>query len=266
MNIGVIGVGVVGGAVLKAFQSVTNTVGYDIQGPLAENWGSVTQTDMVFICVPSPTINGEQDLSALQSVIKRLQDADYRGVVCIKCTVLPGTCDYLRAETGLRICHNPEFLTAAKPFEDFMNQQAVIVGGFMGDTSVVKAAYTLLMPQVPCLLCSSAVITEVAKYMRNNYLAMKVSFANEYYNLCQYLGADFNEVKWAMFSQGGIEQGHWAVPGPDGKCGYSGMCFPKDVRAMSSFLKKNGLTSNVITATEETNQVVRPHDNYCKEI
>jgi UDP-glucose 6-dehydrogenase len=109
-------------------------------------------------------------------------------------------------------------------------------------------------------------VSEAAKYFRNNYLAVKVALANEFYALCQTLQIEYNDVKDAMLSQGGIEPGHLAVPGPDGKLGFSGMCLPKDIRAMIKHQEWLGLFPNVLEAAEETNQSVRPHDSLCREL
>lgn len=274
MFIGVIGVGVVGGAVLKAFSESRNSfevVGYDIKGEHCSEdaWRRIVSlADIAFVCAPSPTVDGRQDISAVNDVMARLAESNFRGVVCLKSTVLPGTTDRLAKETGLRICHNPEFLTAAKPYEDFINQQAIIVGGCKGDTEVVKKAYEKLFSpfDIPCYCYDSPMITEIAKYMRNNYLAVKVAFANEFYALCEMVGCDYDTVKQAMLSQGGVEQGHWKVPGPDGKKGYSGMCLPKDARAMLFFMEYNGLPHNIIKAAEKLNSALRPHDGFCKEV
>jgi nucleotide sugar dehydrogenase len=269
MIVGVIGIGMVGKAVYRAFADKIETIGYDVVGEFAnEEFLSkmISTADLIFVCVPSPTYNGKQDLTILESVIKTLKDANYPGVVCIKCTVSPETTNRLKAESGLRLTHNPEFLTAAKAYEDFMAQKAIIVGGNALDSQVVANAYQCVFPGVPCLKYYDSTITEVAKYMRNVYLAMKVAFSNEIYGACEKLGIDYSTVVEALMSQGGIEPGHFKVPGFDGKRGYSGACFPKDVRALLEFLKQNDLNCKLIEAVEESNQMIRPHDTMCKEI
>ena len=266
MRIGLIGVGVVGYAVYRAFSNKFNVIGYDKQGDFANeaNFQEVLSSDLIFICVPSPTYDGKQDLTILESVINRLKENKFTGVVCIKCTVIPGTTNRLKRETNLRLTHNPEFLTAAKPYEDFMNQEAIIIGGEINDTKVVAEAYGEIL-SVPCIEYFDATITETAKYMRNVYLAMKVAFANEIYEVCEKLGIPYEVALEATMSQGGIEPKHFRVPGPDGKRGYSGMCFPKDVRALGEFMRDENLNCHLIRSIEESNQVVRPHDIMCKE-
>jgi UDPglucose 6-dehydrogenase len=265
--IGVIGMGVVGTAVHKAFSSIEKTVGYDKYKD-SDSFEEILKTDIAFVCVPSPTINNKQDLSDLIEVLHALSEYNYKGIVCVKCTVLPGSMRKFSEDMpNLRLTHNPEFLTAANPYEDFINQKSVIISGpNIVDVSYVKEAYERLLQYAMVSGYSTFEITEIAKYMRNVYLAVKVTFANEVYELCQDLNVDYNYVKDAMLSQGGIEKGHWSVPGPDGKFGYSGMCFPKDQRALATLMDKKDLICNVIKAAEETNQQVRPHDGLCKEI
>lgn len=264
MKVGIAGVGVVGGAVLRAFAAKTSVVGYDISEPFKDNFYKLLDCSLIFVCLPSPTVNNTQDLSAIFSFCRRLASARYQGVVCIKSTVLPGTCDKLADQFMLRICHNPEFLTAARPYEDFMEQKAIIVGGPITACTTVAEAYRQILP-VPVLMYPSAKTTEIAKYTRNCFLALKVAFANEIFDICQHNGVEYNSVLEAMLSQGGVEHGHWRVPGPDGKRGYSGMCLPKDTVALSAYCEDNALTLYTIDGAIAKNQEIRPHDENAKE-
>jgi UDPglucose 6-dehydrogenase len=268
MKVGIIGVGVVGGATAQAFE----TCGFDVRRydiisyNTVEHWQGVLDTDMVFVCVPTLTINGIQDKTPIEDVSRRLSESVYKGVVCVKCTVLPGTCEDLRSRHGLRVVHNPEFLTAAKPFEDFMSQAAIIMSGSEDSTSVVEAAYKALLPGVPTLKSQRFEVTEIAKYMRNCYLAIKVTYANEISELCNSVGVCYDDVKGMMLSQGKIETGHWNVPGPDGKTGYGLGCLPKDTRALSSYLKERGLHGDILDASITGNTFRRKFDDRCREV
>lgn len=267
MRIGVIGIGMVGTAVYKAFSSKIDTIGFDIKGEfcLPENLHTIQNcTDLCFICVPTPTINFMQDLSALENVLMSL--VGYHGVVVIKCTVLPGTCEKLSKRYNLKIVHNPEFLTERNAYLDFMNQKAVICSGKEDHLSLVKLAYQIALPEATFIGYEKFAVTELAKYMRNVYLAMKVTFCNEIDQLCNQLNIEYDFVRGAFLSQGGIEEGHTLVPGPDGKLGYGGACFPKDVRALAAYCYQQGTVSDVIKAIDVSNNHIRPHDNFCKEL
>lgn len=270
MRIGIIGVGVVGRAVYQALKNVyADVLAYDKVGEFSEEANLeriVKEADVVFVCVPSPTISMTQDLSAVHDVLGKLSSGGFAGTVVLKSTVLPGTTGAMMTNYELKIVHNPEFLTAANPYADFMAQRAVLLGGPLDQCDKVAWIYKHVLPNAQIISYPCAKITETAKYLRNNYLAVKVSLANEYHRLCEKHGIPFNYVRDAMLSQGGVEPGHWNVPGPDGKKGFSGMCLPKDIRAMISHMLRLGIEYNVLMGAEATNQVVRPHDALCKEI
>ena len=196
----------------------------------------------------------------------RLKEAEFKGVVCLKSTVLPGTSEDMEETYGIRTVHNPEFLTAARPFEDFMEQKAVILGGKEEDCVELKIAYESLIPGVTISVLDNARYTEIAKYYHNCFLAAKVTIANEFYELCKYCGVDYSKVRLAAASQGGVGLGHNKVPGPDGKFGFGLHCFPKDVLALLSFSEEIGLEMNILEATHVGNSRRRSFDNKCKEI
>lgn len=270
MGIGVIGsAGVVGGAIARAFATIPGRVWeYDKKEPAGDSWSGLVQgTDMVFVAVPSPTVEGEQDLSALHDVLTRLDRDAYNGVVCIKCTVLPGTTVALSERfPKLRLVHNPEFLTAAHPYEDFMKQKAVILGGAILDCAVVEMHYRRLLPDVPVISYDTPTITELAKYYHNCFLAIKVTVANEFYDICQHMQVSYDAVRSATLTQGGLGEGHSRVPGPDGKTGYGLGCFPKDMLALIGFCGAQGIQSEVLNAAHQGNTRRRKFDKACREI
>jgi UDPglucose 6-dehydrogenase len=269
MIIGVIGLGVVGAAVYRAIGNCFGVVGYDKYKEPYTDLSKVLKADVIFVCAPTPTVDGIQDLSAIDDVITTLADYNYEGVICVKSTILPKTLDmYSKEYPELKLAHNPEFLTAAKAYEDFMAQEAVIISSnnpYCLD--VLQQVYNEALPRARVYLYNDFMITELAKYMRNVYLAVKVTFANEVYDLCQKLGITYDSVKEAMLSQGGIEPGHWQVPGPDGKLGYGGACFPKDTQALYDLMTEySDINAEICKAVVEGNSKRRKFDNKCQEI
>lgn len=269
MKIGVIGIGVVGAAVLKAFSTKFDVIGYDIVGEYAkeENFAQMVQDcPLIFVCVPSLTIDGKQDQTPVVHTYARLQEAGFKGVVCLKSTVLPGTSECMSETYQIRTVHNPEFLTAARPFEDFMEQKAVILGGKAEDCQELVAAYEAILPGIPISILENARYTEIAKYYHNCFLATKVTVANEFYELCKYCGINYDKVRLAAASQGGIGLGHNKVPGPDGKFGFGLGCLPKETLALMTFSKELGLEMDVLIATIKGNSKRRFFDNRCHEV
>ena len=100
--------------------------------------------------------------------------------------------------------------------------------------------------------------------MNNCFFATKVSFLNEMRQIADACGVDWEMAVEGFIRDGRIGHTHLAVPGPDGKFGFGGSCFPKDVQAMINFAKQNGVSPNVLKGTWETNLDVRPERDWEK--
>jgi UDP-glucose 6-dehydrogenase len=183
-----------------------------------------------------------------------LRENKWSGIAVIKSTVLPGTCDELQSQfPELSLCHNPEFLTEARAYEDFCNQSSILIGG--AKAQEVADLYMMYF-NVPVLTSASMRTTELAKYMHNVLLSVKVGWCNEFYHLCQFMEADYGSVRDMAVSVGVIGASHTRVPGPDGKFGFGGACLvpgtvvhtdlgPKlieDVRVGEALFDGNGYT------------------------
>jgi UDP-glucose 6-dehydrogenase len=93
----------------------------------------------------------------------------------------------------------------------------------------------------------------MVKYLINSFLATKVSFGNEMYNICNQIGIDYDKVvEYATYDER-LGKSHWAVPGPDGELGFGGHCLPKDLSAIISSFDTYGL----LEAVEIVNDKVR---------
>ena len=104
----------------------------------------------------------------------------------------------------------------------------------------------------------------MVKYVTNCFLAMKVSFANEMYEICEYKNIDYDKVIEYAMHDDRLGYSHWSVPGPDGDFGYGGHCFPKDVKALMNVAME--LDSNVnpimLQATDKKNNEVRKNRDW----
>ena len=106
------------------------------------------------------------------------------------------------------------------------------------------------------MLITSIVAT--VKYLTNSFLAVKVSFANEIYNICESLDVDYDKViEYALYDER-LGQSHWAVPGPDGHFGFGGSCFPKDMNALIHLAQTLCIKTNTIEGAWNTNLISRP--------
>ena len=109
---------------------------------------------------------------------------------------------------------------------------------------------------------TDSLTAEYIKYMNNTFFASKVSIMNEFYRFANHLGVDWETALYGFVSDQRIGDSHLHVPGPDGKLGFGGTCFPKDINAFISFAKKNNINMNVLEAAWKTNLEVRPEKDW----
>ena len=259
MKIAQIGNGFVGSALHKSFKinGVTTTI-YDKFQKIG-SINSVLDSEILFLCLPTPFIKGKHfDLSAIEENLELLRENDYKGLCVIKSTVEIGVTKALANKYGLNIAHNPEFLTERTAFEDFHNQDYIVLGSSSDSEGFNRLIlfYKKLYPAARIAACSSDE-SEAMKIMRNCYYSVKVSIFNEYYLLCNSLGIDYNNVRDLMLGPW-VEKMHTNVPGPDGGLSYSGHCFPKDTNALLAQMKREESICKVLEAAVESKNILRP--------
>jgi UDPglucose 6-dehydrogenase len=260
-KVGIIGNGFVGESQAYAFAAVSDVRIFDIN-PLkaTHTLNEVHDCDFVFVCVPTPMrSSGEQDLSYIESVF---QNSKTGPIYIIKSTVLPGTTNELQTKyPDLNIVFNPEFLTERNAKLDVLNQSRIILGGDVHITKKVEELYSIRFMNKHFIHTDSST-AELIKYMNNTFLATKVSIMNEFYRLSNALGANWNDALHGFASDGRISESHLQVPGPDGKFGYGGTCFPKDVNAIINLANKLGVPMHTIEGGWKTNLEVRPEQDW----
>jgi len=180
----------------------------------------------------------------------------------IKSTVPPGTTERLSGlYPRINLCFSPEFLTEANSFEDFKNQKRIIIGGDGAKT--VKRMFRKPFPNASIIVTRSKT-AEMVKYFTNCFLATKVTFANQMFEICSEADIDYDKVcEYALYDER-IGKSHLAVPGPDGDRGFGGHCFPKDLAAMISFACANAADDYFLKAVENFNNGVRTNKDWQK--
>ena len=266
-KIGIVGQGYVGTAVKEVFSKYYSVNTYDLdKDKCTVDYleDLVELSNIIFVCVPTPMKkDGKCDTSIVEAVVKDINDMvvsrNVSGrVVVIKSTIPPGTTERLSEECrNIPLVFNPEFLTEANFIEDFKNQDRIILGGKRPGTTKVKQVYSKVLPNTKVIKTGST-HAEMVKYMTNTFLATKVSFANEMYEMCARLGIDYDKVtEYATYDER-LGKSHWSVPGPDGKLGFGGSCFPKDINALIHLGLELDMSPQVLMAAWETNLNVRP--------
>lgn len=272
VRIGVIGKGFVGTAVSHGFSHQTG-YGADIkiydknpaksQNSLEE---TVNESDYLFLSVPTPSAkDGTMDLSIVESALESINNVNDNdnNIVLLRSTVTPGTTEsFQKKYPNLRFVFNPEFLTERSASFDFINQTRVILGGEIENTEKVKKLYRDRFGEYLPVLQTSFQTAELIKYMNNLFFATKVSFLNEMKLLSDEIGADWDDAVEGFILDGRIGHSHISVPGPDGKFGFGGSCFPKDIQAFINFGEQNGIEMNVLKGAWKTNLKVRPDKDW----
>ena len=137
-------------------------------------------------------------------------------------------------------------------------------GGNSKNTSKVAKMYKWRFGNsVPCIETNFQT-AEMIKYMNNCFFATKVSFLNEMKQVSDECGVDWEKAIDGFVRDGRVGHTHLAVPGPDGKCGFGGSCFPKDVQAMIDFGESLDVSMNTLKGVWDTNLEVRPERDWEK--
>ena len=268
MKIGIVGQGFVGTAVNEGLKQHFQTETYDIaKDSTCKSIDELAiKSDVIFVCLPTPMKeNGECYLGILEEVINDLNTTNRCKTIVIKSTIPPGTTEkFNEIYKNIDIVFNPEFLTEANSIEDFKNQNRIIIGGPRPATTKVRRIFAKAFPKVPIIKTGSTT-AEMVKYFLNSFLATKVSFANEMYQICEGLNIDYDKVtEYAQYDER-LGKSHLNVPGPDGDFGYGGHCFPKDVKALIQVAQELDITPKMLLATNSKNNDVRKNRDWEKQ-
>ena len=230
INVGVIGCGVIGSALISWIEKNNGSVCHILRSDPPKGLNDdLSQADVIFISIHIPTEpDGTQDLTLLGSIIESCPNVP----LYIRTTMLPGTCDKLAKQYNKDVNFMPEFLTERTSVEDFCTQPMV----FTNHEELLKQVF----PGKEYVVMSS-LEAEVCKYAHNVFGALKVTYFNGVYEYCQKLGINYENVRKGVLLSGYINAPHTSVPGPDGKFGYGGKCFPKDVNAFVQCTQGTGL-------------------------
>lgn len=262
MKVAVIGCGVVGGTLCEWFKENTDHEIYreDPGLNLDEAYSVAALLDAIFICVPVPTLkDGTQDLRILKSVLKKYQPFK-KATFYIRSTVLPKTSDNLAKFFKMKIYAMPEFLTERTALKSFKKQPIICGADFGGpgvdQVNAQEEKLSALFPGKKIVLTTNRE-AELGKYAHNCMGAVKVNFFNLVKKYADTIGADYENVLSVVLSSGYINAEHTKVPGPDGRYGAGGKCFPKDAHAFTRELKRLGLQYGSMETLQWENWVYR---------
>ena len=250
-KVGCVGAGVVG----KAMQRLCgpSTIMYDPHVPeYAGNRDPINTCDVVFINVPTPmSADGSCDTSIVEAAVAWIQAP----LIIIRSTVSPGTTDRLIARYNKRIVFQPEYLgeTPAHVFGEMAERAFVVLGGRPEDVSAAADFYKHYYNAYVRFYFCNALTAELCKYMENAFYAVKVTFVNEFYDIAQTHGVDFNELREVWLADTRISRDHTFVY-PEAR-GFSGKCLPKDCNAIVHSSRQHGYEPRFMAACLQINDL-----------
>ena len=261
MKIGIIGNGYVGGATALLKNRNVDVLVYDIDNekctPRGLGLNDLLQCQFIFICLPTPMdVEGKCSTELVSKAVNDLRDRKYDTErIIVKSTVPVGTC------RKLNVMFMPEFLTEQNWQHDFLSQKNWILGTNTRNDKVRDELYSIfdsawhdgVLVHRPHMTFATSEEAELTKYVRNTFLATKVSFFNEIEEYCRVNNISYRKVRELTLYDDRIGDSHTSVPGPDGKRGFGGTCFPKDVSALLHQMLDSGMMSYILNATRNRN-------------
>jgi UDPglucose 6-dehydrogenase len=273
-SIAIIGYGFVGKACHKAFEHNTEAIIIDPKySETTIQELALFRPRLTFVAINVPTLDDRSvDAKVIYDIFQQLADIKYDGLVVLKSTLPPDIVDDLYVKFGeddtmgkhgcLRYIYSPEFLQESHWKEDALKPSSIIMAGNFHDCKELRGYYEN-NSHVKYTRFHFCDYTEAAlvKYTLNTFLAAKVAFMNQIYQLHQdTCGENIHPETWKAFtymleSDPRFGMSHNRVPGPDGQFGYGGACFPKDVKAFIGYDKNERLT--ILREVELSNTKIR---------
>ena len=254
-KVGIVGYGAVGRALHELFPRAAVC-----DEPLGlGSREEVNRCQFAFVAVPTPARpDGSCDTAIVEDVVGWLQ-AD---VIVVRSTVTIGTTARLKAATGKRIVFQPEYgpgETPDHPFASLRRINWVVLGGDRRDTRAVAGLYKTIYNAELVIQQTDSQTAELVKYMENCFLALKVTFCNEFYDLAQLFGVDYDELRELWLLDPRIGRSHTFVLAE--QRGFGGKCLPKDVSALVRAAGNAGYLPRLMLAAMQTNAGFRGHTN-----
>ncbi|WP_084134488.1 hypothetical protein [Paenibacillus harenae] len=247
MKVGIVGYGHVGKAMHVLFPDAAV---YDEPLHLGSR-EDVNHCDVAFVCVPTPQHpSGKCDSSIVEEVLAWLQAE----VIVVRSTIPVGFTDDQKQKTGKRIVFQPEYYgeTADHPFASLSHRKWLAFGGASEDISMAVRAYQKVYNAEVKLVLTDAKTAELAKYMENCFLALKVAFCNEFYDLAKAYEINYDELREVWLEDPRIGRSHTFVY--EESRGFSGKCLPKDLNALIDMADEKNVNVDLMKSVRAKNE------------
>lgn len=213
--------------------------------------------DIIFLCLPTPpNEDGTADVSRILDVSGKIAEIlEESKIIVAKSTMPVGTSEKIKSifntvcKHKIQYVFNPEFLKEGNAVTDFMSPDRVVLGSSSARAiDVMKDLYSAFMRTSSRIIIMDEKSAEITKYAANGMLATRISFMNDIALLCEKTGANIDNVRAGISTDGRIGD-KFLFAGS----GYGGSCFPKDVRALIRTAEEYGLNLGILKAVEEIN-------------
>ena len=249
--------GFVGQQYARSLELISRVVTYDISDDRYP-YDELSACDLAIVCVDTP---GREDGSAdTRHVFEAVMALPCNNVI-IKSTVPPGTTNELRRVTGKRVTFSPEFMgegpshpRSKSPFDVTF----VVLGGDDADLEQILPSLAVFYPVEATFFLCTSVEAELIKYMENAFLAMKVAFVNEFFDIARAVGGNWYRVREGWLLDPRVGSSHSVVYEHDR--GFSGKCLPKDLTAIIESATRAGVEPLLLRAIVEGNAHVKQRD------
>jgi len=295
MKICVIGYGTVGKAVVAALD-IPDEIDYVIVDPAYKEHDIslkeiIKSCDAAIICVDTPKAwdGNSLDDTNVQRLVNKINLYKVNSLIpiLIKSTLTMGTLGEFKLRGLTNVCYSPEFLRNDYALEDFLSETKFIIGGELDQAQGWANVFSQCQPIRDEAFLDLAE-AGVVKFAENAFLALRVTFFNELYNLVEDLQdegyleisgdeidsmdscarselhshqvfkeMDYDSIVYALGLDDRIGHSHNQVPGPDGKFGWGGHCLPKDVLAFTDLASETDSPLSLLESAIKLNDFYR---------
>ena len=246
MKIGIAGYGFVGKAHESVLKDYHDLIIYD---PALEHYGDLRHADAIIVCVSTP--QGSHGGCHMDNVYCIIED-NPNVPILIKSTISVEGWDMLKhVFPHTSITFSPEFLRAETALEDFRKNNTILLGG--GNTGFWADIFITAMGKINIDIAKPKELI-LAKYARNSFLALKVAYFNQMYDLCKQLNIDYDKVKQFTTMDERISESHTTITE---QRGFGGHCFPKDVNALIRTAERDNVDLSILAEALSYNNKIR---------